>query len=83
VREGYVGDWTQAFADLFPLCELTPASRPLLLPVFKRPEKDAMRLPQKAYDVFNNVIVPDFNAKFREFYNGLIPTLYGEVIWVG
>lgn len=80
VREGYSANWTQAFADLFPLCELTPPSRALLLPVFQRGESD---LPQKAYDVYNNVIVPDFNKRFREFYDAYIPTLYGKVVWVG
>jgi hypothetical protein len=72
VREGYVSDWRQAFSDLFPLCELTPPSRPLLLPIlYTGSPKDK---------IFNNVIVPDFNKRFREFYAAYIPTLYGKRI---
>lgn len=76
VREGYSADWTQAFADLFPLCEMTSPSRPLMLPIFRRDDG----FPQKAYDVFNEIIVPDFNVKFRAFYNNYVPTLYGKVV---
>jgi len=72
VREGYASDWRQAFSDLFPLCELTPPSRPLLLPdLFVDSPKDK---------IFNDVIVPDFNKRFREFYAAYIPTLYGKRI---
>jgi hypothetical protein len=72
VREGYASDWRQAFSDLFPLCELTPPSRPLLLPISSAGSpKDK---------VFNDVIVPDFNKRFREFYAAYIPTLYGKRI---
>jgi hypothetical protein len=72
VREGYASNWRQAFSDLFPLCELTPPSRPLLLPISSAGSpKDK---------VFNDVIVPDFNKRFREFYAAYIPTLYGKRI---
>ena len=71
VREGYSGEWDQAFADLLPLCELTPPSRPLLLPVHAEARRRSARR------TFNEVIVPDFNVRFRAFYNNLIPSLYG------
>ena len=71
VREGYSGQWDQAFADLFPLCELTPPSRPLLLPLSAQADS---RLAERT---FNEQIVPDFNVRFRAFYNRLIPSLYG------
>ena len=77
VREGYSMDWTQAFADIFALCELTPASRPLLLPVAgpsSHSEQDVF--------VFNQFIVADFNKRFRAFYNTLIPSLYGRTFWL-
>jgi hypothetical protein len=82
VREGYSSDWSQAFADLVPLCELTPPSRPILLPTFQRPPKDTKRLPQKAYDVFNAVVAPDFNVRFRVFYQDHIQSLYGKAVWL-
>ena len=78
VREGYSVNWTQALADLFPLCELTPPSRPLLLPV----EAEKAGLPPRAATVFNESILPDFNVRFRAFYNDLVPRLYGEVVEV-
>ena len=71
VREGYSGQWDQAFADLFPLCELTPPSRPLLLPIFAQAGR------RSAERTFSEQIVPDFNVRFRAFYNRLIPSLYG------
>jgi hypothetical protein len=73
VREGYSSDWSQAFADLFPLCELTPASRPLLLPVANVPG-----MFDEILAAFNEQVVPDFNVRFRAFYNRLIPSLYGK-----
>jgi hypothetical protein len=76
VREGYADGWDQAFADLFPLCELTPPTRPLLLPVTDR------KIPPRIVGVFNDYIVPDFNASFRAFYNLLIPHLYGSEQWI-
>lgn len=75
VREGYSGGWEQAFADLFPLCELTPPSRPLLLPVAQARRRSARR-------TFNEVIVPDFNVRFRAFYNNLIPSMYGTAVYI-
>lgn len=74
VREGYSQDWTQAFGDLFPLCELTPPSRPLLLPVHAEARRRSARR------TFNEVIVPDFNVRFRDFYNNLIPSMYGTAV---
>jgi hypothetical protein len=82
VREGYSLDASQAFADLFPLAELTPPSRPLLLSTPQRPVNDRKRLPQAAYDVFNDVLAPDFNVRFRAFYADLIRSLYGKVMWI-
>jgi hypothetical protein len=78
VREGYSGGWEQAFADLFPLCELTPPTRPLLLPV----NPEAEYVSARPVAVFNKRIVPDFNKRFRAFYNKYIPTLYGGVEWL-
>jgi hypothetical protein len=31
--------------------------------------------------VFNTRIVPDFNVRFRAFYNDLVPRFYGEAVW--
>lgn len=76
VREGYSQDWQQAFADLFPLCELTPPSRPLLLPVHAQAKRRSARR------TFNEVIVPDFNVRFRAFYNNLIPSMYGTAVYI-
>jgi hypothetical protein len=78
VREGYSQAFDQSFADLFPLCELTHPSRPLLLPV----EAEDAGVPPRAATVFNTYIVPDFNASFRAFYNRLIPYLYGSEQWL-
>ena len=78
VREGYADGWDQAFADLFPLCELTPPTRPLLLPV----NPEAEYVSARPVAVFNKRIVPDFNKRFRAFYNKYIPTLYGSVEWL-
>jgi len=78
VREDYSGGWDQAFADLFPLCELTPPTRPLLLPV----NPEAEYVSARPVAVFNTRIVPDFNKRFRAFYNKYIPTLYGSVEWL-
>ena len=76
VREGYSGGWQQAFADLFPLCELTPPSRPLLLPVHAQANRRSARR------MFNEVIVPDFNVQFRAFYNNLVPSMYGTSVLI-
>ena len=73
-REGYASGWEQGFADLFPLCELTPATRPLLLPI----NTGGLR----SIEVFNESIVPDFNVRFRAFYNDLVPRLYGSEQWI-
>jgi len=78
VREGYADGWDQAFADLFPLCELTPPTRPLLLPV----HPGAKYVSARPVAVFNTRIVPDFNKRFRAFYNLFIPHLYGSVEWL-
>ena len=88
VREGYSLDWMQAFADIFALCELTPASRPLLLPIEDPTSRSAPSrqwrpaLPEQDVFVFNQFIVADFNKRFRAFYNTLIPSLYGRTFWL-
>jgi hypothetical protein len=88
VREGYSLDWMQAFADIFALCELTPASRPLLLPIEDPKSRSAPSrqwrpaLPEQDVFVFNTFIVADFNKRFRAFYNTLIPSLYGRTFWL-
>lgn len=74
VRDGYSAGWDQSVADLFPLCELTPWHRPLLLPVSEN--KFALA------EVFNYDILPDFNITFRAFYNDLIPSMYGTSLWL-
>lgn len=74
VRDGYSGGWDQSVADLFPLCELTPWHRPLLLPVSE--SRFALA------EVFNHDILPDFNITFRAFYNDLIPSMYGTSLWL-
>jgi len=74
-REGYSSDWGQSFADLFALCELTPPTRPLLHPFTGGEEYEDIR-------IYNDLIVPDFNVRFRAFYNDLVPRLYGEAVWI-
>jgi len=74
VREGYSSGWEQSFADLFALCELTPPSRPLLLPI------DTGGYP--GLEAFNESIVPDFNVRFRAFYNDIVPRYYGSAQWI-
>jgi len=81
VREGYSASVGQSMADLFPLCELTPASRPLFLPF------DAARMgidrPFAASEVAAcNAYGKQMNVLFREFYNALIPALYGSVWYI-
>jgi hypothetical protein len=78
VREGYSRDVSQGMADLFPLCEFTPASRPLFLPV------DTARMPRVKEFTPEKIAVcnaygKQMNVLFREFYNTLIPALYGSV----
>jgi hypothetical protein len=78
VREGYSRDVSQGMADLFPLCEFTPASRPLFLPV------DTARMPRvKEFTpekiAVCNIYGEKMNVLFREFYNTFIPALYGSV----
>jgi hypothetical protein len=78
VRENYSASIDQSLADLFPLCELTPASRPLFLPF------DAARMGIDRHFVPSevkacNAYGEQMNVLFREFYNALIPALYGSV----
>jgi hypothetical protein len=61
VREGYASDGRQATSDLFPLCELTPASRPLLRP-FTSPEEMDEERPGYVYD-----FMPETMMRFYDF----------------
>jgi hypothetical protein len=84
VREHFSGGDGQAVADLFPLCELTSPSRPLFLPF------DAERMEWGEPEAFKKTYLPldvvtcnaygkHMNVAFREFYDTLIPALYGSV----
>lgn len=77
VREGYSSSYSQALADLFPLCELTPPSRPLFLPF------DAQRMGWKVSAQQAETLTKygeAMNVRFRVFYNALVPALYGGVV---
>lgn len=81
VREGYSVNHSQALADLFPLCELTPPSRPLFLPF------DAQRMGRETFwkvSAQQTETLTEYgeamNVRFRAFYNTLVPTLYGGVM---
>ena len=79
VREGYSFDETQAIADLIPLCEFTPASRPLFLPF------DPQRMKKRfsaADAAMCDAWAAEMNVLFRNFYNTLIPALYGSVWFI-
>ena len=64
VREGYARNRVQATSDLFALCELTPASRPLLRP-FTSPEEMVARPAGHVYD--------DMPAAMMRFYDFATP----------
>jgi len=81
VREGYSSTYAQALADLFPLSELTPPSRPLFLPC------DAQRMGRDPFwkvSAQQAEILTEYgekmNVRFRAFYNALVPALYGGVV---
>ncbi len=79
VREGYSFDEGQAIADLIPLCELTPASRPLFLPF----DAQRMKKPCSADEAaMCDAWAAEMNVRFRNFYNTLIPALYGSVWFI-
>jgi hypothetical protein len=81
VREGYSSDSTQALADLFPLCELAPPSRPLFLPFDeRRMERETLDpVPAKQPEILTKY-GEQMNVRFRAFYNALVPALYGGVV---
>lgn len=81
VREGYSSNHSQALADLFPLCELTPPSRTLFLPF------DAQRMGRETFwevSAQQAETLTEYgekmNVRFRAFYNALVPALYGGVV---
>ena len=84
VREGYSSDFNQSLADLFPLCEFTPPSRPLFLPFDKARMSVTHRsawdrnYPKAVVDACN-AYGAEMNVRFRDLYNTLIPALYGSV----
>jgi hypothetical protein len=90
VREGYSLDWMQAFADLFPLCELTPPSRPLFLPfdeasmamAHPRPYRDWGKAYPAEVAEACSAYGEEMNVRFRALYNTLIPALYGTVWFI-
>jgi hypothetical protein len=81
VREGYSSNSTQALADLFPLCELTPPSRPLFLPFDERrmERETPHRLSAQQAEILTTY-GEQMNVRFRAFYNALVPALYGGVV---
>jgi hypothetical protein len=81
VREGYSSDYSQALADLFPLCELTPPNRPLFLPFDeRRMERETLDpVPAKQPEILT-AYGEQMNVRFRAFYNALVPALYGGVL---
>jgi hypothetical protein len=81
VREGYSSSYSQALADVFPLCELTPPNRPLFLPF------DAQRMGRETFWKVSaqqaetlTKYGEQMNVRFRAFYNALVPALYGGVV---
>ena len=91
VREGYSSEIGQSLADLFPLCEFTPPSRPLFLP-FDR-ARMSMAYPRLYRDYWEgdysasavdacNYYGEEMNVRFRALYNTLIPALYGTVWFI-
>lgn len=92
VREGYSNEFSQSLADLFPLCEFTPPSRPLFLPFDKArmampyPESNTSRdwkqnCSERTMDICN-AYGAAMNVRFRDLYNTLIPALYGSVWFI-
>ena len=76
VREGYASDELQSLADLIPLCEFTPASRPLFLPLDPSRMKSRTSSADAAMcDAYGE----EMNVLFRAFYNAFVPALYGAV----
>jgi len=90
VREGYSSDINQSLSDLFPLCELTPPSRPLFLPF----DEASMAMAHPRSNERWNKVYPaevaeacsaygeEMNVRFRDLYNTLIPALYGTVWFI-
>lgn len=83
VRERYALSHWEALSDLFPLCELTPASRPLFLPF--DPSRFLAEYPGHARHRFStqearalDTYGKKMNVRFRVFYNALFPALYGS-----
>ena len=83
VRERYALSHWEALSDLFPLCELTPASRLLFLPF--DPSRFLAEYPGHARHRFSaqevralNAYGKKMNVRFRAFYNALFPALYGS-----
>jgi hypothetical protein len=90
VREGYSSDINQSLSDLFPLCELTPPSRPLFLPFDEASMAMAHPRPYRDWDKAYPAEVAEacsaygeeMNVRFRDLYNTLIPALYGTVWFI-
>ena len=90
VREGYSSEIGQSLADLFPLCEFTPPSRPLFLPFDET--RMAMAYPESATNwkraysaevaAACSALGAEMNVRFRALYNTLIPALYGSVWFI-